>query len=225
VDGQGSSLLKHADVSSLTWPPQSQIPWLLMSEILNFAAWFPLVFWTSKPTDPYHGGSFWFQDVLYFLWIGGFAQFVAICSPTAEAAALFNSIPLGLMASFSGVLLPYPQIPAWWRYWIYYLSELFLLPCVVTTRLLTWPSTRLPSPRPLVVHSGRKDLLCQLERRDTLQRQRIQRPATPCRPNMRSVPLGFPRHRRWIRRQPRRQCRLPVLRLRKRKRVSRNPEH
>lgn len=166
MDGQGSSLLKHADVSSLTWPPQSQIPWLLMSEILNFAAWFPLVFWTSKPTDPYHGGSFWFQDVLYFLWIGGFAQFVAICSPTAEAAALFNSIPLGLMASFSGVLLPYPQIPAWWRYWIYYLSELSPLRFAITISV----AYHSPSFRPLVVHSWRKDLLCQLERRDPLQR-------------------------------------------------------
>ena len=74
----------------------TEIPWLLMSQILNFAAWFPLVFWTSKPTDPYHGGSFWFQDVLYFLWIGGFAQFVAICSPTAEVSctSLARSLPV-----------------------------------------------------------------------------------------------------------------------------------
>ena len=62
----------------------TEIPWLLMSQILNFAAWFPLVFHTTKATDPYHGGSFWFQDVLYFLWIGGFAQFIGILSPTAE---------------------------------------------------------------------------------------------------------------------------------------------
>jgi hypothetical protein len=55
-----------------------------MSQILNFAAWFPLVFHTTKATDPYHGGSFWFQDVLYFLWIGGFAQFIGILCPTAE---------------------------------------------------------------------------------------------------------------------------------------------
>lgn len=56
------------------------------------------------------------------MWIGGFAQFVAVLSPTAEAAALFNSIPLSLMSAFAGVLLPYPQMPVWWRYWLYYLN-------------------------------------------------------------------------------------------------------
>lgn len=66
-------------------------------------------------TDPQHAGAFFALDLVYFLWIAGFAQFVGVLCPTAEAAALLNSVPLGLMASFAGVLLPYPQIPSWWR--------------------------------------------------------------------------------------------------------------
>jgi ATP-binding cassette subfamily G (WHITE) protein 2 (SNQ2) len=40
----------------------------------------------------------------------------------AQQAALIVPIFLGLFASFSGVLVPYAQITAFWRYWIYYLN-------------------------------------------------------------------------------------------------------
>jgi ATP-binding cassette subfamily G (WHITE) protein 2 (SNQ2) len=93
-----------------------------MSQILSWVSWYLVTFKVGILTDPYHAGSFVFLDMLYFLWIGGFAQFIGVLCPTAEAAALLNSVPLGLMASFAGILLPYPQIPAWWRYWIYYLD-------------------------------------------------------------------------------------------------------
>lgn len=100
----------------------TEMPWMFMSCVLSWTTWYLIAFPVGQMTDPQHGGAFFTMDILYFFWIAGFAQFIGVLCPTAESAALLNSVPLGLMAAFAGVLLPYPSIPAWWRYWIYYLD-------------------------------------------------------------------------------------------------------
>jgi ATP-binding cassette subfamily G (WHITE) protein 2 (SNQ2) len=43
--------------------------------------------------------------------------------PTTDPPALCHpTVFLGIFASFSGVLVPYAQITAFWRYWLYYLN-------------------------------------------------------------------------------------------------------
>lgn len=60
-------------------------------------------------TSPSHAGLFFAEEILYFLWVAGFAQTIAALCPNPESAALLNSVPLGLFASFSGVLVPYSR--------------------------------------------------------------------------------------------------------------------
>ena len=52
----------------------------------------------------------------------GIGQFIAAYAPNAVFAALVNSLILGILISFCGVLVPYSQIQEFWRYWIYYLN-------------------------------------------------------------------------------------------------------
>ena len=52
----------------------------------------------------------------------GIGQFIAAYAPNAIFAALTNPLVIGTLVSFCGVLVPYSQIQAFWRYWIYYLN-------------------------------------------------------------------------------------------------------
>lgn len=46
-----------------------------------------------------------------------------MCSPDAYFSALANPIVIGaVLINFSGVVVPYSQIKAFWRYWLYYLN-------------------------------------------------------------------------------------------------------
>lgn len=50
-------------------------------------------------------------------------QAIAACSPNAYFSALANPIIIGaILINFSGVVVPYSQIKAFWRYWLYYLN-------------------------------------------------------------------------------------------------------
>jgi ATP-binding cassette, subfamily G (WHITE), member 2, SNQ2 len=51
------------------------------------------------------------------------AQAIAAYSPNAYFAALVNPILIGCgLILFCGVVVPYSQIQAFWRYWLYYLD-------------------------------------------------------------------------------------------------------
>ena len=48
----------------------------------------------------------------------GIGQFVAAPAPNAVFASLINPLLIGTLVSFCGVLVPYAQIQAFWRYWV-----------------------------------------------------------------------------------------------------------
>lgn len=52
----------------------------------------------------------------------GIGQFVAAYAPNEVFASLVNPLLIGMLVSFCGVLVPYGQITAFWRYWMYYLN-------------------------------------------------------------------------------------------------------
>ncbi|KAF8314185.1 hypothetical protein DL93DRAFT_1089526 [Clavulina sp. PMI_390] len=60
--------------------------------------------------------------LIYQLFTLAFGQTIAAFSGNENQASLINPLFLGIFASFSGVLVPYGQITAFWRYWIYYLD-------------------------------------------------------------------------------------------------------
>ncbi|OCF60041.1 ABC transporter [Kwoniella mangroviensis CBS 10435] len=97
----------------------AEIPYLLVCALLYFAPWYPVVGFSFKPSV---AGPVYLQMTLYEFLYTGIGQFVAAYAPNAVFAALVNPLLIGVLVSFCGVLVPYPQITAFWRYWIYYLN-------------------------------------------------------------------------------------------------------
>lgn len=49
-------------------------------------------------------------------------QFLAATAPNAVFASMSNPLVLGSLTLFCGIQVPYSQITAFWRYWLYYLN-------------------------------------------------------------------------------------------------------
>jgi ABC-type multidrug transport system permease subunit len=47
----------------------------------------------------------------------GIGQMIAAYTPNAVFASLINPLVITTLASFCGVIVPYSQIVAFWRYW------------------------------------------------------------------------------------------------------------
>ncbi|WWC67189.1 uncharacterized protein I206_101096 [Kwoniella pini CBS 10737] len=97
----------------------AEIPYLLVCALLYFAPWYPVVGFSFKPSV---AGPVYLQMTLYEFLYTGIGQFVAAYAPNAVFAALVNPLLIGVLVTFCGVLVPYPQITAFWRYWLYYLN-------------------------------------------------------------------------------------------------------
>ncbi|KAF2760458.1 hypothetical protein EJ05DRAFT_450171 [Pseudovirgaria hyperparasitica] len=97
----------------------SEIPYLLFSGLLYFVCWYYTV---GFPTSSARAGATLLIMLLYEFLYTGMGQFVAAYAPNAIFAALVNPVIIGVLVSFCGVLVPYAQITAFWRYWLYYLD-------------------------------------------------------------------------------------------------------
>ncbi|OQD91051.1 hypothetical protein PENANT_c001G09277 [Penicillium antarcticum] len=97
----------------------SEIPYLIICGVLFFVCWY----WTGGlVTEASKSGSMFMVFLLYEFLYTGIGQFVAAYAPNANLAAMINPLVLGTLISFCGVLVPYAQIQAFWRYWMYYLN-------------------------------------------------------------------------------------------------------
>lgn len=72
--------------------------------------------------DSNKAGPTFLMMLLYEFVYTGIGQFVAAYAPNATFAALVNPVIIGTLVSFCGVLVPYAQIQAFWRYWIYWMN-------------------------------------------------------------------------------------------------------
>ncbi|KAI5298933.1 hypothetical protein KEM55_002769 [Ascosphaera atra] len=97
----------------------SELPYLCICAVLYFACWYYTV---GFPTDSNKSGAVFFVMLMYEFIYTGIGQFVAAYAPNAVFASLVNPLIIGTLVSFCGVLVPYRQIQAFWRYWIYYLN-------------------------------------------------------------------------------------------------------
>ncbi|PNP40055.1 hypothetical protein TGAMA5MH_07977 [Trichoderma gamsii] len=97
----------------------SEIPYLLVCALLYYVCWY---FTCGLPTAPEHAGSVFFVVVMYECLYTGIGQMIAAYTPNAVFAALVNPLVITSLVSFCGVMTPYSQIQAFWRYWIYYLD-------------------------------------------------------------------------------------------------------
>jgi ABC-type multidrug transport system permease subunit/ABC-type multidrug transport system ATPase subunit len=97
----------------------SEIPYLCICAVLYFACWYYTV---GFPHDSNKSGATFFVMLMYEFIYTGIGQFIAAYAPNAVFAALTNPLVISMLVSFCGVLVPYTQIQAFWRYWMYYLN-------------------------------------------------------------------------------------------------------
>lgn len=97
----------------------SEIPYLVICAVLYFVCWYYTV---GFPTRPSRAGSTFFVMLMYEFLYTGIGQFIAAYAPNAVFASLVNPFIIGMLVAFCGVLVPYAQIQAFWRYWMYYLN-------------------------------------------------------------------------------------------------------
>lgn len=74
------------------------------------------------PSDSNRAGPVFLLMVIYEFMYTGIGQFVAAYAPNAIAASLINPLVITMLTNFCGVMVPYPQITEFWRYWMYYLN-------------------------------------------------------------------------------------------------------
>ncbi|KIR36661.1 ABC transporter [Cryptococcus deuterogattii MMRL2647] len=97
----------------------AEIPYLLVCALLYFVLWYPAIGFSFKSEI---AGAIYLQMTLYEFLYTGIGQFVAAYAPHEIFAALVNPLLIGVLDMFCGVLVPYDQMTAFWRYWMYYLD-------------------------------------------------------------------------------------------------------
>ncbi|CAO2652590.1 Nn.00g008730.m01.CDS01 [Neocucurbitaria sp. VM-36] len=97
----------------------SEIPYLIICGILYFLCFY---YTAGLPVASNKAGAVFFVMLVYQFIYTGIGQFVAAYAPNAVFASLVNPLLIGTLVSFCGVLVPYAQIQAFWRYWMYYLN-------------------------------------------------------------------------------------------------------
>ncbi|KAK4056102.1 hypothetical protein OIO90_002833 [Microbotryomycetes sp. JL221] len=97
----------------------AEIPYLLICAFIYWVCWYPVVnfTWRARAVAP-----FYLQMTLYEFLYTGLGQAISAYSPNATFAALVNPLVISILTIFSGVLIPYQAITAFWRYWLYWLN-------------------------------------------------------------------------------------------------------
>ncbi|KAH7305961.1 ABC-2 type transporter-domain-containing protein [Stachybotrys elegans] len=97
----------------------SEVPYLCVCAVLYFVCWYYTI---NSPTATERAGGTFLVMLLYEFLYTGIGQFIAAYAPNEVFASLVNPIILGILICFCGVLVPYAQIQAFWRHWIYWLN-------------------------------------------------------------------------------------------------------
>jgi ABC-type multidrug transport system ATPase subunit len=97
----------------------SEVPYLTLCAVLYFAGWYYTV---GFPHESSRAGSIFFVMLMFEFVYTGIGQFEAAYAPNELFAALVNPVVIGILISFCGVLVPYAQINAFWRYWLYWIN-------------------------------------------------------------------------------------------------------
>lgn len=92
----------------------SELPYLCICAVLYFFCWYYTV---GFPTDSNKAGATFFVMLMYEFVYTGIGQFIAAYAPNAIFASLVNPLLIGTLVSFCGILVPYAEITAFWRYW------------------------------------------------------------------------------------------------------------
>lgn len=97
----------------------AEIPMAIFSSIIYFLLWY---YPTNLPRDTSTAGYVFLMTMLWFLFQASWGQW--ICAFAPSFTVISNVLPFFfvMVSIFNGVVRPYNQIPAFWRYWVYYLN-------------------------------------------------------------------------------------------------------
>jgi ABC-type multidrug transport system ATPase subunit len=177
----------------------SEVPYLVICAIAYFL---PFYYTVGFPSASSKAGAVFFVMLVYEFIYTGIGQFVAAPAPNAVFASLINPLLIGILVSFCGVLVPYAQIQAFWRYWVsfpFFLSKTITTPFQVNNT--NTPSTAL-LPQSFQLLDGSTFSVRGLRPRDQMQGIRVRHLQPAARPILRRIPGPLPRRTR-LPQQPR----------------------
>ncbi|KAI5292886.1 hypothetical protein KEM52_005990, partial [Ascosphaera acerosa] len=134
----------------------SELPYLCLCAVFYFVCWYYTVGFSS---DSNKAGAVFFVMLMYEFIYTGIGQFIAAYAPNAVFATLVNPLAIGLLVSFCGVLVPYSQIQAFWRYWMYYLNPFnYLMGSLLV--FTTWDEEVVCKPEELAIFDPPANMTC-----------------------------------------------------------------
>ncbi|GAC74993.1 pleiotropic drug resistance proteins [Moesziomyces antarcticus T-34] len=96
-----------------------EMPWNLLGGTLFWICWY---FFLDFPTESKTAATVWGFYMLFQIYFQTFAAAIAAMSPNPMIASILFSTFFSFVIVFCGVVQPPPQLPYFWRSWLFYLS-------------------------------------------------------------------------------------------------------
>ncbi|KAJ5479041.1 hypothetical protein N7530_004550 [Penicillium desertorum] len=101
-----------------------ELPYSIVAGSIYFNCWY----WgTWFPRDSFSSGYVWMSLMLFELYYIGLGQFIAALAPNELFASLLVPTFFTFIASFCGVVVPYPALPHFWQSWMYWVTPFHYL--------------------------------------------------------------------------------------------------
>ncbi|KAK5088657.1 ATP-binding cassette transporter snq2 [Lithohypha guttulata] len=96
-----------------------EIPWAIIGAVVYFLIWY---YPANLPRDSSTAGYVFLMSMLWFFFQASWGQW--ICAFAPDFTVISNVLPFFfvMVSLFNGVVRPYEQIPAFWRYWMYWIN-------------------------------------------------------------------------------------------------------
>lgn len=96
-----------------------EVPWNLLGGTLFWASWYWMI---QFPSDSKTAATVWGFYMLFQIYFQTFAAAIAAMSPNPMIASILFSTFFSFVIVFCGVVQPPPQLPYFWRVWMFPLS-------------------------------------------------------------------------------------------------------
>jgi len=97
----------------------AEIPTAIVSSVLYFLLWY---YPAGLPTDSSTAGYTFLMTMLFYLFMSSWGQW--ICAFAPSYTIISNLLPFFFVCFgiFNGIVRPYSQLPAFWKYWMYWVD-------------------------------------------------------------------------------------------------------
>jgi len=97
----------------------AEIPYSLLCAVFFFI---PIYYIPGLRSAPKYAGYQFFMILVVEQFAVSLGQMIAALTPTPKLSSLLNPPIMITFALFAGVTIPFPQMPLFWRSWLYYLA-------------------------------------------------------------------------------------------------------